>query len=182
MKVGRLCLRLVRHRQLRAAQAQSKMRREEGRQEGQREKEDDQRVRGTQARQEEKTRLGSRLVTGRFNVMCLTAVNLIPASQVNHASARALGEEISADLFLARFLGAERAATSSLASTLERLPSSSSATRAAIRRSMQINRFKTSANAPLVRADTSKNKLLEAARAALVASETPKVLSALGLS
>jgi hypothetical protein len=70
----------------------------------------------------------------------LTAVNLLPSSQVNHAASVALGEEIAADLYLARFLPAERALTTSLAGTVERLPWSSSATRAAIRRSMQAER------------------------------------------
>jgi hypothetical protein len=165
----------------------------------------------------------------------LAAVNLIP-SQVNRAATFALGEEIGADLYLARFLPAERALTSSLASTIERLRWSSRATRAAIRRSMQaerryfalspsnlcadaralaatnaqttppgtlqflaafgrafhgsgffalnktINRFKTAADGRLIRASNSNQKLLVAARAALVASETPKVLAALGLS
>jgi len=48
--------------------------------------------------------------------------------------------------------------------------------------SKTINRFKTSADARLIRASNSDTKLLIAARAALVASETPKILSALGLS
>jgi len=165
----------------------------------------------------------------------LAAVNLIP-TQVNRAAIFALGEEIGADLFLARFLPPERALTSSLASTIERLPWSSSTTRAAIRQAMQaerryfalapsslcadaralagtnaqttppgtlqflatfgrafggsgffalnktINRFKTSADASLIRAANSNSKLLVSARAALVKSETPKVLSALGIS
>jgi hypothetical protein len=165
----------------------------------------------------------------------LAALNLIP-SQVNRAAPFALGEEIAADLYLARFLPAERALTSSLASAIERLSWSSGATRVAIRRSMQaerryfalstsnlcadaralaatnaqttppgtlqflatfgrafggsgffalnktINRFKTAADGPLIRASNSNQKLLVAARAALVASETPKVLAGLGLS
>jgi hypothetical protein len=165
----------------------------------------------------------------------LAAVNLIP-SPVNRAAPFALGEEIGADLLLARFLPAERALTSSLTSTIERLSWSSSAARAGIRHSMQaerryfalspsnlcadagglaatnaqttpagtlqflaafgraaaasgfsaldktINRFKTSADGPLIRADNSNNKLLVAAGETLVASEAPKVLSALGLS
>lgn len=70
----------------------------------------------------------------------LAAVNLLPSSQVNHAASVALGEEIAADLYVARFLPAERAVTSSFASTVERLPWSSRATRAAIRRAMQAQR------------------------------------------
>jgi hypothetical protein len=166
----------------------------------------------------------------------LAAVNLLPSARVSRAATFALGEEIGADLYLARFLPAERAVTSSLAFTVEGLPWSSGATRAAMRTSMQaersyfalstsnlcadaralaatnaeatppgtlqflaafgraltgsgllalnktVNRFKTSADGPLIRADNSNNKLLEAARAALVASETPKILSALGVS
>jgi hypothetical protein len=70
----------------------------------------------------------------------LAAVNLLPSSGVNRAAPFALGEEIAADLFLARFLPAERSVTASFASTVERLPWSSSVTRAEIRREMQAQR------------------------------------------